>query len=486
MTAAASEARRIDGFGIGAVFAVVYLLLRQTTILGDGTTLVELVRNEHLPSANHFLYLPLCAALRSVFDPLGASVFQITSFLSVISTVLGLVVTHAAFRTLRFDRADAAIATALVGATPGMVFYATSVELHAVFFALASPAFWCATRLAVTPSLGRGIALGLATGIAYAAHATGAILWPPLFLAAAAIAPLGDHAMTRGMAFRRLLVPGFVSGAIHAACVFGIPALLRAIHPEFEIDPANNKSWIENHSVGGWHNLEAIFVTFWNEWLLPAAPISLTAMAAWFIPRYRALALAWTIGMLPYLYISFVLLATHSERGAYWLPLHWLAAWMTVRCLPRMASAVAIGVALLVSLAFVAHYDEPERQLAYAEGLEAAAEGAPIVALTAGNYDVGACYVHIPEAICLRIQILALQGEDGARALMPTLDAFMANWYADGRRVFLSGEIDLAIQPGIFAGSAVLDEVILTHLRSRYDVVPVSSGGFEGYEVRAR
>jgi hypothetical protein len=460
----------------------VYELLRQTSVIGDGATILDYAWRHHLTHDIHFLYLPLMGALRWLLDGTGISVFQIASHLSCTVASIGVAVTHCAFRAMRMTRRDAALATALTAACPGLVFYATTVELHALFFGVASLALLAAAHLAMRPSWSRGALLGLATGVAYCAHATGAMLPMPLLLLAWAIAGARDGS-TGWPKVRPFVVPAAATALVHFASVWGIPFLLRSLSDRFIVAPEHAESWIANNAAGGWGNLSAAFVTTSNEWLIPAFPISIAWLRGWLVPGARWMSLGLTLSFVPYLGISFVLLAAHSERGAYLLPLYWLAAWIVVRAWPFRLVLLQVVLALAAAVTFVKSHDDPERVDGFVAGLREVAGDTPLVLMTGEVADIGACFVGFPDAFYLRLEQLAMMGEAQARVFLPTLDAFLDESFASGKRVFVTAQVEQVAQPNTFAGSGVLHDVILPHLRERFRVTPVHSGGFEGQEL---
>ena len=109
------------------------------------------------------------------------------------------------------------------------------------------------------------------------------------------------------------------------------------------------------------------------------------------------------------------------------------------------------------------------------------------VALLVGEYaDLEACFVRLPEVPYLWIAKVAYDEREKAESLMPFLDEQLTTWFEEGRRVFLTSQLEALARPGAFAGSQILDEVILEHLRNNYDLMPVGDGGFSGKEIRRR
>ena len=492
------RAPRLDGLWLALLFLGLYEALRQHTIPGDGTQLLDLAQRDSVTHNVHFLYLPLLGWLRQLFE--GSSVFQIASHLSCVAGALAVGMTHVGFRVLRVSRAEAALATMLVGTAPAMVFYSTAVELHLPFLAVSSIAFAAAAHLGARPTFSRAALLGLATGASYSAHATGAFLPMPLLFVAWTLGT--RYGVDRAPAARGGWAGlALVVAALHCATMWGLPAVLRQIEDAYLVRPDAARNWIANNYVP-WNSAADIGVTAWNEWLLTFAPISVLWIRGFAWPETRRMAAGLALSLLPYLGMSFLLLARHSERGAYQLPLMWLAAWLVVRT--WKASHVALiaiaGIGLSFALLKVPEirdwdstwkwetkpHDDLEFGPTFASGVEAIVDDEDLVLLTGGFADVAACLVFLPDATFLRLEQLPAAGEAELRALLPLFDQYATQWLAEGKRILITETVQRAAHPGVFAGSELLETVLLTHFRTNYQLTPITSGAFTGMELTAK
>ena len=481
------QARLTDTLLLALIALAAYVLLAQRTLYGDGLEALDLARQGVLGNEKHFLYLPLLAAARAVLEPSGFTLVQVATALSIACAVLGVAVTHLGFRALRLERGHALLAAALVAFAPGLVFYATLVELHTPFFAVAAFALLALARVLRRPDLTGAALLGFATGLSFAAHATGALLPMPLLLAA--------FALTRGRHPEYATVPagtwlrlGAVVAVVHVALVFGLPRLLQLLSPRFNVAAGESVKWIEQNSVPDWRNPATLPLTLWNEWVWAFAPISLASLAGLVQARTRPLALALLGGALPYVYISQRLLAGHSEHGAYLLPLAALAAWITVWSLRKAAAAALVVVAIACAVTEVKRHDDPERSARYARGLRAVVPPADAILLCGGTRDVEAVLVRMPEASFqfVRMDRLAehLRANPGQLdPVLAQLDAALAKWRADGKRLFLTQELQDLVARRAFLAAELLDSRILPHLRARWRFAPVGNGGFAAQEL---
>jgi hypothetical protein len=487
MFAARMRARLTDTLLLALGALVLYAALAQRTLYGDGLEILDLARQGVLGNEKHFLYLPLLAGVRALLP--GFTLVEVATGLSVACAALGVAVTHLGLRALRLARADALLAGALVALAPGVVFYATLVELHAPFFAVAAFALLALARLLQRPNLGGAALLGAATGASFAAHATGALLPAPLLLAAFALTR-GRHAQYATVPARAWLPLAAVTATVHVVLVFGLPQLLQLLGKEFNVAARESVKWIEQNSVPDWTHPATLPRTLWNEWLWAFAPVSVASLAGSCRARTRGLAFALLLGALPYLYVSQRLLAGHSEHGAYWLPLGALAAWATVWALPRAAATALVVAAAACALVEVKRHDDPERSSRLARGLRAVVSPADAILLTAGFRDVEAVLVRMPEASFnyVRLDRLAEHLRHHPEQVAPVLarlDEELGKWRAQGKRLFVTQELLDVVGQRRFLAAELVDRQILPHLRSRWRIEPVASEGFVAQELVA-
>lgn len=478
---------RVDGLWIALSFLLVYEMLRQQTVFGDGVWILHNGEADVVTSNVHLLYLPLLRALRWLLDPLGVSVFQITSHLSCVAMAVGIGLVHTAFRVLAFSRRDALLAATLVGFCPGIVFYASVIEWQALFFAFAGLSFVAAARMAVLPTAARAVQLGLSTGAAYLAHASGVILPLPLLLIVWAIAFRG-RGNAGQLSLSRCIGLTVAAGLVHLIVVWGVPSLLRTLIPSITVSLEHARDEISVYAANRrWTRPGAVIDTVWNEWLFAFMPLSVVSLLGFAARRTRWMAAALAVSLVPYLTVSIFMLAGHDEHGAYPLPLAVLAAWITLRCCPRPVVLGCATLAAAISVGSVKLHDQPERSLAFAEGLQQVADAKPMALLIGDNVDLEARFVRLPEIPYLLITWYALADRPAVEAGLPLLDVQLDKWFAEGRRVFLTDRVDFVVQmPTFEAYASTLDEVILGHLRDKYELTPVAQGAFGGQELRRR
>lgn len=479
---------RLDALWTGLLFLAVYELLRQQTLYGDGGALVQAVGRDVVdaPRGVHLLYLPLMHQLRSWFAGLGISDYDLASHLSCVATAVGVAASHLAFVISGFSRRDALVGAALVGLAPGVMFFATVVEYHGLAFGASALAFVPAAMLMVRPGIAAALLLGVACGIAYLVHASGAFLPLPL-LALAWLAP----APAARPGWARAAVLSVAAVAAHAALVWGVPSLLRASETTEAVTLENAQGFVL-HFFGRRDadllgSLSIAGQTVWNEWLWSMLPVSWVALAACLRTGVRAPALGLTVALVPYFGVCFLMLGGVDEHGAYFLPLTWPAAWITLRALPRLGLPLVLVGALAAVGQVVAH-DQPERGRAFAAGLRDYLGDDAVLLLIGSTADQEACIVQLPDQVqYASLEEYARTGNVRPETVdMGHLDASLDIWFEQGSRILLTADAeDLANRPG-FPGRHVMGDTVLPHLRATYRLEPVVREGFRGVELHRK
>jgi hypothetical protein len=471
--AAPLPAPRRDSLALGVLAAVAYLLLAQQTLYGDAVRLLNDAA-AGLGHDKHFAYQPLLAAMRAASEPLGFSLFESARLLSAIGAAIGVGSIHAAFRRLRFTRFAALLATALVAATPSLVFFATVVELHGPFFAFAGLAAWTTARLIERPAASRAIALGAATALAYAAHATAGILPIPLLLAFLAV----DSRRARAVRLAALAL------GVHAALIVAALLALRLLGAE-------TSAGAQLHQIleFGAHFLQRpidVLHSAWLDWLAPCAPLSVAWLAGFAHRELRPLATALLVALLPYVAMTFVLCGPNPEHGAYQLPLLWPAAWITVRALPRGVAAALLVVAAALAVGKVKAHDDPERSAQFAAGLRELAGESEFVVLAGDLRDHEAMYVRFPGHAFVYLPPYVNTPPARWQQTLDALAVHVERELAAGKRVFQTSELEALLTHPVARQTFPFGARMLEFLAERFRAVPVQAQGFAGKEITAR
>jgi len=477
-----SDPGTLDGVGIAVLAAGLYLLLSQRTGYGDGPGMLLQIREHHIwSSPSHFLFIPLVAGLHALLAPLGLSLPATAAGLSALGTATGVLLMHAASRGLGLARDRAALAAALTATCPGVLFFATVVEMPGPFLAFVGLGAVGLARLVQRPTIGHAATLGAATGLAYCVHATGNLLpgvFGLLFLALAG----GSPARLAWPARLRLLA---VVVAVHAIVVVAVPFALRrstgaGASNSFALDFF--LQYARSTLAAGVDPLKVLL----REWVWPMLPVSVLWLLAFTRRRERALGAALLASLLPYALLAILVVGRLPEHGAYLLPLAWPAALLTARVLPPVLLLAALACGLTAGVAEVRGHARPERSAGYAAGVRELAGGAPVYLLMGGKVDVESCALRLSDTDYLSLPALAVLDAATLEGLLPRLEAELAQRLARGERVYLTAGADALLRSERFSANARVAARLLAFLEERFALRTVQAHGFRARELRQR
>jgi len=434
--------------------------LRQRAFHGlDAQHVIGMVRDHGDANYSHPLYLPLMHAWHGLLAPLGLSPFASLRLASAVGVGLGAGALHRAGLALRLARTDAAAAVALACATPAVLFFATVVELHGVFFAFAGIACWAWAR-AVAPEddrgrYGRFALLGVATAVAAGVHSSGhALLWLFLLLTLDVTAA------------RRRRWSGFAAVfASHLALTVALSAFLGrgggGNHPWRQLVDFALQYWGPRVP---WHPLDVLGL-FAREWFVPFLPLSAATLAALAVPAARRSALAVLGGIVPLLGMVWLLLHRELyERGAYLLPFAWPGALLVVRWWPRWGQVLGLGVALAIAIGQIVRHDvvhdDPDLPR-----LQAALDAGPALLLCLDEPEVEQALRDLPEVTPRPVAWLSGAVAQGYGALCAEFDAWVAPFLDTGRPVWITAR---AREYMAAVGVAAVRQFVADYLPQRY------------------
>ncbi len=463
---------------VGCAALCGYLLLAQRTFYGvDGWRLVRRVSTGDVRSDMHLLYKPIAHRFAQWGEVLGLSVYESMVVASAVGTAIGVGLLVEAGRQLGLGRGRAVLTALLVGALPGVLFFATVVERHGPFFAFAGLTAWAAAWLAARPSAVRGVFFAAACTLAYAAHSTGVLM-------VAAFLPFAYVIAWRRRGDERPGFAPFVVAAIGtAAGMFAarrVGVLLGTVQNE-----GDNFAFFLQHASAHVDQLGQLPECLWNEVVVAFFPVSLLWLLA--RPRDGLLLGAAAVAVGVYGLFSFLILGSFDERGAYALPLAWPLAAVAGRALRTAQLLRAILVAGLVSIVLVLRHDDRHLDR-WDEGLRALSGAQEPYLIAAAWDDFEYVFLFQPEARAGAGFYDAFDAHgfpaDTLRSNAALLHAFLTERRASGRELFLSdrGLATLAepADPGK-AGALVVDV-----LRQGFEFERVDAGGFAGYRLVPR
>lgn len=356
---------------------LLYLLLGQRALHGlDVQTLVHKVAIGDLDHPYHYLYLRLVAVVADLLAPFSVPVYDATVIASALGTAAGLLflgLAAARLAPVLCPTRPPVLALALVGTSPGVVFFATISEIHGVFFAFSGLSFWAAAGVVRTHSLARAISLGATTGLASCVHATGHLQWVLIALGVLVWSPAG---------WRRLTAPLLLSGILHAGVAILLAAWLRgdqALSGQtgflLSVLPEPGRFWL-------------LPWTLWAEWLVPFLPLSLLVFCALRVPALRPQVWVFCISLLMYLVVSFLLLHGTTERGAYLLPLVFPAALLAMQTFSTRVLMGGLALGLALAVITVRQHDRLADPDDFGIGVAAAHDRAPLALVCSGREEV--------------------------------------------------------------------------------------------------
>lgn len=463
----ASRARWLDGVLCALGALLVYALLGQDRFyLYDGETFYMSVARGETRHFAHVLYMPLVAGFARFGEVLGMKLFDAMTLASGVGAALGVLLHHRAAAVLGAGRGGAVACALAVAGVPAVVFFATVIEVHGVFFAFAGLAWWAAAHAVRSPSLGRCAVFAVATGLAASVHASGHLL-------AIAVALFVVAQRPEVLRPRTLLAWGAVGALAHGAVWAGLVALVggeagssgsesaRVVLERLTVDTLPHLPW-----------------TVCNEWLLPFAPVSLAAVAALFRPRFRREALALHVALIPYLALAFVYLGPQIiEHGAYFLPMALPATWLAFRQVGARVLGAGALLGLALGIGLVWEHEAALGQEVVVADVMALVEDRPAAFILSDHREATPVLREHGELLVVRIETMVEQqvGMTDEQAFLQFDQSHVAAT-AGGGTVFLSERARQVLVD--------LDHRLLRHLEARYELERVQSGSFTCFEIR--
>lgn len=480
MRAGAHEGARawLTALACALGYAALAFWLRQQRLYGDGAAILEGARSGAWSGDMHVAYRLALGALTRALAPHGIHAYELGLALSIGGTSLGLALICRAAIAFGASHASSALLALAIGTSPAVCFFATTVEVHGFFFAWVGASALATVHAARRPRLARLAALGLATGSASFAHATGHLL-PAL-----ALLLLAAHALERDgrlelRALLRLALPVLLA---HLACVLALGLALR--HSGLPYDPAAGWAYLE---LCARQHLEQPILfgrVIWREWLTAHAPWSFAAAGALALRRARPYAIATHLALALYLVLCFLMLATLDERGAYTLPLAPPAIALGLFLAPRRLALAAVLASTLLSVLLIRTHDKPGVLESFELGCERAFGETPALLLVGNGKDLEACLVRMPEREYVALGKLATVPDAQRTALIALAERELDERLRTGQRVVLTRQGEGLLERP--AHGRTLGHALLGALRARYRFRFIERGGLSGHELLLR
>jgi len=454
-----------------------YLSLGQGSLYGDGPgILLELNEGRVFQNSSHYLHGPIVVGIFWLLMPLGCSLYQAALVSSALGTAVGILCVYLASRKLLGKWQPAAWITALVATCPGIIFYATVVELHGPFFAFCGVVALAVANMALRPTMGNAVLLGVATAVASLAHATAHLL--PI--AALALCPVLSCGRGEKVEARRWLVLIGVVFLVHLTLSVSVLGLLRLMGlGGASVGFAADHLW-QNVKMY-WHQLASSPRTFLLEWLLPFFPVSIACVAAVVDTSARRLLAGLYIVVLFYV-LPTAVLVEDSEFGAYFLLFAWPAAVLAVRMFSPRWLVLFTVLGLCIAVPRLRAHETIDHTRRAAAAIAELQPHEKVFLLAVTKEDLELYFVGMPDAKFYYLAPLALNDEQTVRASLPVLDQMIGQSMADGQIVLLTKaghESLLSVEAAAFPGPAVVAQ----HLMTAYRPTAVKLPGFRGWQL---
>ncbi|MCB9872380.1 MAG: hypothetical protein H6837_21175 [Planctomycetes bacterium] len=472
-------------WGVAALCGLVYLGLGQGALYGDGVgILLELHEHHALDSRAHFLYGPIVVGLWRMMEPWGVSLYRVALAASALGTAVGVGCLLQASRALFDGWRPAVWCAVLVATCPSVLFYATVVEHHGVFFAFAGLALLAMVRLAVRPGVGRAVSFGISTALAALTHATAHLLpWVGV-----ALFPLLVRGDSPKLPLRRVLLLAAVVACTHLAVATGTLGLLRALGlASASVGFAAERlvQLVERDLPRLVHTPDKVL----REWLWPFLPVSIGCLLALRRRSERRLAVVLQLLVLPYAMLTAVLVYD-DEFGAYILPLAWPAAVLTVRTIHGRWLPLLLVAAALVGGVRLWRHETISCTRQAARALTAERGERDLFLLPVTTEDLELCFVGLPGVPFYYLPQLVRYPREAVQAFLPQLDPQLDQRIdaelAAGRTVVLTESGRLALRSASAATVSGAPRLVADHLEARYRTDPITAPGFSGWRLVAR
>jgi len=461
---------------VAAAYAFATWRLRQTSLYGDASIILSGIASGSARHDLHLAYYGVFGWLEQWLAPHGWSAHEVGLALSRAGASACLALLYLAARVARRPAREALLLAIAFGCAPAVLFFATTVEVHGPFMfwigATALAAAWC-TR---NPTRARLALLGCVTGASYFFHATGHLL-----AALAAVMLLAHFVSARGGRLERK----FVAAAATAIAAHLATVVLAVVALRWCGIPVNTESgWSYAAALARmhWDHPQLLARVTWNEWLVPFLPWSIAACGAFAVRALRSYALAFAAALIAYLALSWSMLATLDERGAYLLPMLVPAIGFSLRAFGPRWCLAGIALSLVVEVAQVRAHDRPEPLTAYASDCRAALGDRHVLLLVGNGIDLEACLVAMPDYDFIAVGPLGSAGGARSGELLRHVHDELRIKLREYDRVVLTKEAKALLELGGRRGHAIGPQV-LESLHAAFRLSPIESNSFAGYWI---
>lgn len=480
------------------VAAVALLSLAQPDFYKtDGPYLVQKLVDGDQSHPYNIGYLPVLHGWYGLVEKaLGASEYEAASWLSAFGVALGIALAHLGLRRAVGGVQSVAASLAFV-LTPGVLFFGTVVEMHAVFLPLSMLAFWLAVEVRWSASRWVALTLGVLAGAVghagFMVHGTGLLL-PGLLVPSVVLGLLWNE--TGGKLRSALFTVGL--SVVH----LGAWGVLPRRYPVTYGRTADQDGGLELLMQGtgqsfGFLDLPSMV---WHEFLWPFLPFLVFAVWPRTTPGLAraGLRVGLAVGALPYLVLCGLLLTGEPEFGAYTLPFAWPLALAAGTLLvregavagkPILDRGLVLGFALACVVAVAVFVERSGRQGRrgaefagpWAEGVEAAVSARAqkpeqLWFLVIDNDEASAALSRRSHDLIINLFVLTGIQPGVLAALMPQVQSRVKTAHSERAVVVLTDATIRELGPD-------RAKVFLDDLRAHFQVERFEHGAFGGYWI---
>jgi hypothetical protein len=442
-----AEPARTDGRRLFAAAAAVYLLLGQRTLHGDALALLA-----RPPQPGRALYAGLHDALAAAVGWLGIGRCGAGLLLSALAAALGVCALHSAARRLGDGRGAAALAAALAGGCPAVLFFATTVQVPALTFGALGLATLAAARWAARPAWGIAAAAGAVALLPAAVPGPGAfaplVLLPWQALERARLHP--------GLGWRAQAAQTALFAAVYAGGV----ALLGGVGCCGCGSLPGQGEWMS-------YDLATLLPLCARDWLRAYLPLSIV----WFAALWRRDGCAAASWLLLALAVHLVLAChatqTLGDEGSWLLAFAFPAARLALRTTGERRCRWLLAIALLLGAAKTFVHGDRERIAWWVDGVRAEAAAAAPALLHGPRLDAEALFVRSLAVDAVPLLPL-LQGGGPAPAVVEACVGDLRARRLRGQRLLLSEEGEALLRDPLARGRLPAAAALLARLRADF------------------
>lgn len=379
------------GFGLAPwlVATALYVWLRQPCFhLHDGWQFVDVFRGAHYGANNHYLYLPVGRAFARLCEGFGVEAFVAGGLYSGLLAGLGIGCFGVGLRRAGFDPMAAFLMSMLAAMTPAILLFATVIDAHAPSFGFAGVAFLATVELARKPGFATALLTALAIVVARGFHGSG-ILLISLFLPWCVW--FSTSRLRPSPGFWRTTVFASIAGVLALAGISALAPVVRWLgYPAPDSSLVDIMKQVQDFQP----TLAGTWDVVWGEWLWPYFPISGLAFVALFRRKTTLPALLLHASLVPYVFLSMLILTFIRGMGSYEPPLVFTGAVLAIELVGKRWGVAVVAVCTALAL-WVIDWHEDSRGVRpdYARAAVAATPE-PTVYLVWGDWEMDSLLLH--------------------------------------------------------------------------------------------